>query len=95
MITLFAYPSAVGQVFNLGSDQEVSINDLAHRVIALANSSSAVQHIPYDQAYGKSFDDLPRRVPNLQRIHSAIGFAPKVNLDQIIRSVIDDYRGNK
>jgi UDP-glucose 4-epimerase len=95
MITLFAYPSAVGHVFNLGSDQEVSINDLAHRVIALANSSSAVQHIPYDQAYGKSFDDLPRRVPNLQRIRSAIGFAPKVNLDQIIRSVIDDYRGNK
>jgi len=95
LISLFSHPSAVGQVFNLGSDQEISINDLAHRVIALAGSSSTVQHIPYDQAYGKSFDDLPRRVPNLQRIRSAIGFSPKLNLDQIIRSVIDEHRGKK
>ena len=95
LISLFSHPSAVGQVFNLGSDQEISINDLAHRVIALAGSSSTVQHSPYDQAYGKSFDDLPRRVPNLQRIRSAIGFSPKLNLDQIIRSVIDEHRGKK
>ena len=95
IVNLFAHPKAIGTVFNLGSDEEISINDLAKRVIKLAGSSSTVEHIPYDEAYGKSFDDLPRRVPNLQRIRSAIGFAPKLNLDQIIASVIDEHRAKK
>jgi UDP-glucose 4-epimerase len=92
LIKLMQTPGAAGQVFNLGSDQEISINDLAKRVIALAGSSSTINHIPYEQAYGRTFDDLPRRVPKLDRIRKAIGFAPKHNLDQIIQSVIDDQR---
>jgi UDP-glucose 4-epimerase len=88
LIKLVDTPSTSGQVFNLGSDEEISMNDLARRVIALAASSSPIEHIPYEQAYGRSFDDLPRRVPRLDRIRAAIGFVPKSSLDQIIRSVI-------
>jgi UDP-glucose 4-epimerase len=92
MVKLMSAPSAVGNVFNLGSDEEISMNDLARRVVALAGSSSAIEHVSYEQAYGQPFDDLPRRVPKLDRIRAAIGFAPRFNLDQIIRAVIEDNR---
>jgi UDP-glucose 4-epimerase len=90
MVKLMATPPAVGNVFNLGSDQEVSINQLARRVIDLTGSKSTIEHITYQQAYGQPFDDMARRVPNLAKIQRAIGFAPKLNLDQIIRSVIEN-----
>src|SRR3954452_2386922 len=90
IVRLAETPGAVGQVFNLGSDEEVTINDLAKRVIKLSGSSSPIEHIPYEQAYGQKFDDMSRRVPDLSRIQSAIGFAPRRKLDDIVRSVIDD-----
>jgi UDP-glucose 4-epimerase len=92
LVKLMETQASSGQVFNLGSDEEISMNDLARRVIALAGSSSPIEHVPYEQAYGRSFDDLPRRVPKLDRIRAAIGFAPKFSLDQIIRSVIEEHR---
>lgn len=91
MVKLFKTPGAVGQVFNLGSDEEISIEELGRRVIRLAQSRSEIRHIPYEQAYGRSFDDLPRRVPRLDRIRATIGFEPRYTLEQIIQSVIDDY----
>jgi len=87
--------STAGQVFNVGGDEEISMNDLARRVIALADSSSTIQHISYEQAYGQKFDDMMRRVPKLDKIKAAIGFSRRFTLDQIIRSVIDDRRGSK
>ena len=92
LIKLQANPGAAGRVFNVGSDEEISINDLAARVIRAANSSSKVEHVPYEQAYGRSFDDLQRRVPKLDRIRTLIGFRPKHGLDAIVRSVVDDVR---
>jgi UDP-glucose 4-epimerase len=83
-------PGAVGNVFNLGGTEEVSMNDLAARVIALTKSRSTVEHMSYEQAYGQQFDDLPRRVPSLDKIRAAIGFSPRFTLDQIIQSVIDE-----
>jgi UDP-glucose 4-epimerase len=83
-------PSAVGRVFNLGSDTEISINDLAEKVIQLCNSKSWIEHITLEQAYGQRFDDLPRRVPNLDQIRSVFDFQAKHSLDQIIRSVKED-----
>lgn len=85
-------PEAAGQVFNIGSDEEISINDLARRVIALAESKSPVEHLSYEQAYGQQFDDLPRRVPKLDKVRQLIDFKPRMNLDQIIRSVIEEYQ---
>ncbi|HZL38648.1 MAG TPA: NAD-dependent epimerase/dehydratase family protein [Tepidisphaeraceae bacterium] len=90
---LFDAPAAVGQVFNLGSDEEVSINELATRVIHLAGSPSKVEHISYEQAYGQQFDDMARRVPKLEKIRSAVAFAPGIKLDDIIKSVIEEKRG--
>jgi UDP-glucose 4-epimerase len=90
---LMQTPTAVGQVFNLGSDDEISINELAQRVIRATGSSSKVQYISYEKAYGQAFDDLPRRVPRLDRIRSVIPFAPKNTLDQIIHAVVAEQRG--
>jgi UDP-glucose 4-epimerase len=92
LVKLMATPAAVGSVFNLGSDREVSINALAKTVIELAASKSAVEHITYQQAYGQPFDDMVRRVPSLTRVKEAIGFAPRFGLEEIVRSVIDDRR---
>jgi UDP-glucose 4-epimerase len=87
MTQLMETPAAAGEVFNLGSDEEVSMNDLARKVIEITGSRSAIEHVPYEQAYGKNFDDLPRRVPDLSKIRRAIGFEPTMNLEQIVRSV--------
>ena len=81
-----------GRVFNVGGDEEISMNQLAQRVIELSGSSSKIVHIPYEQAYGHKFDDMMRRVPKLDRIRAAIGFKRKYNTDQIINSVIEDQR---
>jgi UDP-glucose 4-epimerase len=69
------------------------MNDLARKVIELTGSSSRIVHVPYEQAYGRSFDDLPRRVPRLDKIRRAIGFRPQHDLVSIIRSVVADQRG--
>ncbi len=92
LIRLAADARHAGNVFNLGSDQEISIDALAQRVIQLCNSSSRIEYVSYEKAYGQAFDDLTRRVPKLDRIRSAISFDPRLNLDEIIRSVIDDQR---
>jgi UDP-glucose 4-epimerase len=82
-----------GNVFNVGSDHEVTMNDLANRVIAAAGSKSQVRHVSYEAFYGRAFDDMMRRVPDLTRIRKAIGYAPQHDLGQIIASVIADQRG--
>ena len=92
LVSLMATPAAAGRVFNVGGDQEITMLDLAERVIAAAGSDSAVQPVSYEQAYGQVFDDLRRRVPRLDRIRAAIGFAPAYSLDQVIRAVVDDQR---
>lgn len=92
LVKLMQTPSARGNVFNLGSDEETTIEALAHRVIQLANSRSQIERVSYEEAYGQHFDDLPRRVPKLDRIRDAIGFAPKHSLDAIIQSVIAQYQ---
>jgi UDP-glucose 4-epimerase len=92
---LIRTPEAVGEVFNVGSDQEVSMNALAQRVIEMAGSKSAIEHVPYEQAYGQQFDDMRRRVPKLDKIRRVIGFKPSRNLEQIIQSVIDEQRKSR
>jgi UDP-glucose 4-epimerase len=85
----------VGQVFNLGSDEEVSMNELARRVIDITGSKSRIEHVPIEVAYGQQFDDLPRRVPRLDKVKRAIGFAPRYDLDAIIRAVVEGLRASK
>lgn len=92
ILKLTADRANAGRVFNLGGDVEVSMNDLAKRVIALSGSKSTVEHQTYREAYGQQFDDMVRRVPDLSRIRAAIGFTPAFTLDQIIQSVIAAHR---
>ena len=79
---------AYGQVFNVGGKEEISILDLAKQIIAGCNSSSEIQLIPYDKAFGKDFEDMQRRVPGIDKIGKLIGFTPKTTLDTILTKVI-------
>ncbi|HEX8323829.1 MAG TPA: NAD-dependent epimerase/dehydratase family protein [Tepidisphaeraceae bacterium] len=92
LVNLMQTPAAVGRVFNLGGHEEVSMNDLAARVLRLSDSKSRIEHISYQEAYGHAFVDMARRVPALDKIREAIGFAPRYALDAIIASVIDEHR---
>src|SRR6476469_8562341 len=87
-------PRAVGEVFNIGNVGEVSILHLAEKVKAMASSSSTIQMVPYDEAYEAGFEDMPRRVPDISKIRALIGYEPKLDLDQIIYSVIEHIRAS-
>lgn len=89
---LIEHPQAVGDVFNLGSQEEVTIEALAQRVISITQSSSRLEYIPYDEAYEEGYEDMPRRVPDIAKIHALIGFQPTMALNQIIQSVVDSLR---
>ena len=91
LMGLMAEPSALGQVVNVGSTEEVTIKELALLVKEMAGSESDIEYISYDQAYGPGFEDMKRRCPDITRIEELIGFQPKVNLRGIIQSVVDYY----
>lgn len=81
-----------GRVFNVGSDEEWSIDAVADRVLELTGSTAGKTYLPYEQAYGAAFDDLRRRVPDLSRVRRAIGFEPTRSLDEILRELVDRAR---
>ncbi|MFN0010882.1 MAG: NAD-dependent epimerase/dehydratase family protein [Phycisphaerales bacterium] len=89
---LLEAPECRGRVFNVGSDRPISVLDLARRVIAVLSSSSRVRCVPYNEVYSKGFEDLRRREPDLRRIRSAIGFEPRIGLDQTIRDLAASVR---
>jgi UDP-glucose 4-epimerase len=88
LVALIDHPDAVGQVFNVGSSQEVSIGALAEKVKALTGSSSPVVQVPYDEAYEEGFEDMPRRVPDIGKIGRLVGYEPTRSLDRILQDVI-------
>ena len=87
------HPEAVGQVFNIGSNEELSILELAERVKELTNSDSEIVFVPYDDAYEEGFEDMPRRVPDTSKVRDLVGLSPQLALDGILRSVIDYQSG--
>jgi UDP-glucose 4-epimerase len=92
LLKLAHEPRAIGDVFNIGSTTEVTIGELAARVKKMTNSASPIETVPYDVAYEAGFEDMPRRVPDISKIQSLVGFAPKMGLDDIIRSVVEHVR---
>ncbi len=88
LIGLVEHPSAVGEVYNIGSDHELTILQLAERIKSLTASNSAVRFLPYDEAYEEGFEDMMRRVPNISKIVNLIGYRPTYNLDEILESVV-------
>jgi UDP-glucose 4-epimerase len=92
MVALINEPRAVGKVFNIGNGNEITINALAEKVRELTGSSSEIVRIPYDQAYESGFEDMPRRVPDIRRITELVGYKPTVELDEILKLVINHSR---
>jgi UDP-glucose 4-epimerase len=92
LLKLVKESRAIGQVFNIGNSQEITILALAEQVKKLAGSSSPIVFVPYDKAYEAGFEDMPRRVPDLTKIQQLVGYEPKVQLDEIIKKVIDYFQ---
>ena len=91
LIGLMAEPKAVGQIFNVGGTEEVTIKDLAVMVKEMAGSTSEIEYIPYERAFGPGYEDMQRRCPDSQKIKELIGFEPKIDLRAIIQSVIEYF----
>lgn len=87
LLSLLKHDSSIGDVFNIGGEGEVSINDLAKLIVSKTNSKSSVKHIPYTDAYPVGFEDMQRRVPNTTKIRKLTGWEPKHNLESIIESI--------
>jgi UDP-glucose 4-epimerase len=95
LVALMDKQEAVGEVFNIGSNEEVSINQLAERVRELTGSESEIVRVPYDEAYEEGFEDMPRRVPDTSKVAALTGFKPTVTLEEILHSVIEYYSGRQ
>jgi UDP-glucose 4-epimerase len=92
LMKLIKEREAVGEVYNIGNEQEVTILRLAEMVRELAGSRSEIVFVPYDRAYEAGFEDMPRRVPDLRKVHALVGYEPRVQLREIITNVIEYFR---
>lgn len=95
LLRLMDHPAAVGEVFNIGSSEEVSITHLAERILALTASESKIVYIPYREAYAEGFEDMPRRVPDTSKAGALIGFRARTSLDGILRAVIAEQTARR
>ena len=93
LIKLMDHSGSVGQVFNIGSTEEISILQLAEKIKELTESNSEIVFVPYDEAYEEGFEDMPRRVPDTSKINQLVGFKPEMSLEGILETVISFHRG--
>jgi len=89
LVKLIHEPRAVGQVFNIGSQAEISIEELAKQIIKLTKSSSKIKYIPYEKAYEEGFEDMQRRIPDTTKINKLIGFKPTYSLSEIVKDIVN------
>ncbi len=89
LLLLASNDKAVGEVFNLGNPEEVTITELARRVIAITGAAVSIEYIPYEKAYEEGFEDMQRRVPDITKVLTFTGYAPRVNLNQALRLTYD------
>lgn len=94
LIKLVSVPEAIGEVFNVGSQQEITIRHLAERIIAMTKSKSKIVYIPYDKAYEEGFEDMQRRLPDITKINKLIGFKPTVDFEEILKGIIEHLKNN-
>jgi len=89
--TLMGEPKAIGQIFNIGNTEEITIEDLADKIKKLTKSESKIEYTPYEDVFEQGFEDMQRRMPDITKIKELIGYAPKYNLDTILERVIKYY----
>jgi UDP-glucose 4-epimerase len=92
MLALSEHPAAEGEIFNLGSTEAVTIEELAQKIVLMTKSASPINYVPYDQAYEKGFEDLRRRVPDISKAKRFVGYEPKTSLDELLRRVIEYFK---
>ena len=92
LVALIQTPGSTGEIFNVGSDREITINSLAELVREMTESSAPIVHMSYDEAYADGFEDMRRRVPDLTKIRRLIGYAPRYDIRDILRDVIEHMR---
>lgn len=92
LIAVAGHPEANGQVYNVGSEHEITILELAAKIKEMTNSKSRIVLVPYSTAYEEGFEDMMRRVPDVSKLHQLIGYKPKVSLDDSLRSIIEDQQ---
>ena len=95
LIKLAEEPKAVGEVFNIGSQEEITIEQLAREIINITKSKSRIDYIPYKKAYEEGFEDMQRRVPDISKINKLIGFKPTYNLAEIIKDIVKYQKNTK
>ena len=93
LIRLMQSPEAIGKVFNIGNDEEVTIRALAEKVIEMTGSASPIELVPYESVYPEGFEDMQRRVPDVSRLKAVTGFRPARGLETIIADIIEEKRG--
>lgn len=93
IVGLMRTDAALGQVFNVGGGVEISMNELAEKIRKAAESSSEIRHISYEAVFGKGYEDMRRRTPDITKINSVIGFSPELDVDDIVEAVIEYYQG--
>ena len=93
LVELLGHGGLWGEIYNVGSTESLTINELAERVLAAAGSSSSLTYIPYDQVYGHGIEEMFHRIPDLAKIHAAIGWEPSIGLDRILAEVVAEQRG--
>ncbi|MCP4548224.1 MAG: NAD-dependent epimerase/dehydratase family protein [bacterium] len=89
LVDLSECEDAVGKVFNVGNDERVSIEDLAQKIKLMTGSTSKIKYIPYEEAFANNYEDMMHRMPSLKKINKLIGYRPTMDLDSILRTVID------
>jgi len=92
---LLEHEEAVGEIFNIGSTERISIEELAHKIKAMTGSQSEIVHIPYEKAYAEGFEDMLRRMPNVSKLQRATGFTPQITLDETLHDVIEWVRAQE
>lgn len=90
VLLLSDHPSAVGEIFNIGTDEEVTVLELAERIRMKCGSQSAIEFVRYEEIYGRSFEDMRRRVPDLNKIRRTVGYRPQITLDMLLDMTIRD-----
>ena len=94
LTALVEEPRAVGEVFNVGNHQEISIGELARKVRAMTGSDSPIEFVPHAEAFGANFEDMMRRVPDISKLRKTVGYEPRVQLDEIIARTIEYWRAS-